>query len=224
MALNPYTLNHLYEKGILDYVPTELMMGTPVGTMTPMNNPYLDMAKQGGLYQSHGASTDSFHSDYTPAYTPQYTQNVSSGSNYGAYSNSNMYNGNYKQQNTVMLGSRSNAGGMNSFNGYGIGSNNQNTIGAAFGENGTIGSQSNTGGINTFGGFADTQNNITSGFNKAVTVIDRTPKLLLGLAAGAIGLIGIASLFKRGKKPPKTTNPHTSFWSKLNPMNWRKHK
>ena len=59
MAINPYTLYGLYEKGILDYVPSELLMPTPAAPMTPMSNPYLDLAKQGGLYQKYG-SGDSY--------------------------------------------------------------------------------------------------------------------------------------------------------------------
>ena len=58
MAINPYTLNKLYQNGILDYVPTELLMGTPMGTFTPMSNPYIDMAKQGGLYQNYEMRKD----------------------------------------------------------------------------------------------------------------------------------------------------------------------
>ena len=219
MAVNPYTLNHLYQNGILDYVPTDLMMGTPVGSiLTPMNNPYMNMAQQGALYQNHGIATDSFHSSYTPAYTPNDYQSVSSSAN--AYVGANRYNG--YNNGMVQIGARSNAGGLNTFNGYGVGSRNNNGIGSAVGEYGNFGIQTNAGGLNTYGGFTDTQNNISSGIDKVSNALNNTPKLLLGLAAATIGVIGLASLFKGGKKPPKTTG--TSFWSKLNPVNWFKKK
>ena len=128
MAINAYTLNHLYQNGILDYVPADLLMPTPIGTMIPMSNPYLDMAKQGNLYQTHGCTTDSFHSSYTPAYTPNNYQSVSTGSNYGAtignYNQSSSYNYNGYDSavyGSAQIGSKSNAGGLNSFRGYGIG-------------------------------------------------------------------------------------------------------
>ena len=225
MAINPYTLNSLYEKGILDYVPTELLMPTPMAPFTA-TNPYLSMAQQGRLYQNHGMATDSFHSSFTPAYTPNDYQSVSTGSNYGAaagrYNSSSSYNyngyGSYGFNNQI--GSRSNAGGLTSFNGYGIGSYNNNGMANAYGYDGSIGAMSNAGGVNAFGGFTDTQNNMANGFNKTMNVINRTPKLLLGIAAGVIGLTGIAYAFKRGKKPPKTGGSGASFCSKLNPLNW----
>ena len=223
MALNPYTLNHLYQHGILDYVPTDLMMGAPMGTMMPMNNPYLDMAKQGGLYQNHGTATDSFHSSYTPAYTPQYPQSASSSAN--SYVGVDSYNGQIGYNNgPVQIGSKSNAGAMTAFNGYNVGGYNQNGVTSSFGADGSIGANSNAGGINTFGGFADAENNIANGVNKTVSFVDKMPKLLLGVVAGTIGTIGIVSMFKRGKKPT-ASGEGTSFWSKLNPLNWfRKNK
>lgn len=222
MALNPYTLNHLYQNGILDYVPTDLLMGTPMGTMMPMNNPYLDMAKQGGLYQNHGTATDSFHSSYTPAYTPQYHQSASASANSYVGANSYNANGSYNYG-PVQIGSKSNAGGMATFNGYNVGTYNRNGVASAFGADGSVGAYSATGGLNTIGGMADTQNNIASGVNKTVSLVSNTPKLLLGVLAGAIGTIGIVSAFKHGKKPKTTHN--SGFLSKLNPLNWfRKNK
>ena len=218
MAVNPYTLNHLYQNGILDYVPTDLMMPSPVGSMlSPMSNPYMNMAQQGALYQNYGMGTDSFHSSFTPAYTPNNYQSVSSSAN--SYIGANNYNGYHNGM--VQIGARSNAGGLNTFNGYNIGNRNNNGLGSAIGEYGNFGMQTNAGGLNTFGGFSDTQNNLSNGFNKAAAVVNNTPRLVLGLIAGTIGVIGLASLFKRGRKPAKTSG-NTSFFSKLNPMNWFK--
>ena len=60
MAINPYTLNCLYEKGIIDYVPTELLMPTPISSFETMQNPYVNLAKTGALYQQYGQDRDSF--------------------------------------------------------------------------------------------------------------------------------------------------------------------
>ena len=194
MALNPYTLYNLYDKGIIEYVPTDLIGGTPMGAMMPMNNPYLDMAKQGGLYQNHGMNCDSF----------QITS---------PYAN---IQGSVNGITQVQPGALSNASVINSYTGNNVGMYSQAGVANSFGFNGTIGSQSNAGIANSFG----MQSSISNGVNKTMSIIDRTPKFLLGLAAGAIGITAIVKGLKRGKKPPKST----SFWSKLNPLNWFKKK
>ena len=220
MALNPYTLNHLYEKGILDYVPTDLAVGAPVVQMNAPMTPYLNSAMQGNLYQNSINGSDMFTPTFTPHPEISPSQNL-----------------NYNQGSYGFAGSMSNAGGLNTFLGNGIGRNNNSSIANTFGFN--IGSNSNAGvynsffgngtgdqynggGLNTFGGFSDTQNSIKSGAYKTMAVINNTPKFLLGLLAGGLGLGAIMYGFKRGKKPPKT--PHTSFLSKLNPLNWFKKK
>ncbi len=205
MALNPYTLYNLYDKGIIECVPTDLLAPTPLAPMASMSNPYLDMAKQGGLYQNHGTQTDLFRS--SAIQPPE----------------------------TVHTGSMSQAGGLNTFNGVGIGGANQNTTAGTFGFNNRIGAyntsgglntfngvgigaQSNAGGMNVFGGFGDTKNNLINGYNKTVSIINNTPKVLLGLLGGAIGMGAVMMAFRRGKKP---ANPaKTGFWSHLNPKNW----
>ena len=198
MALNPYTLYHLYEKGILEYVPTELMAGTAVSPLMSMGNPYLDMAQQGNLYQNHGMYNDSFQmSGAQAAYAAQA--------------------GNIIPPQT-QIGALSQAGGMNTFNGIGIGTQSVNTTAGQFGFNDTIGAYSQAGGTNMFGGFEDTQNNLTNGYYKTKSIIDRTPKFILGLAAAGIGILGIKAGFGRlGKKATKKT----SFFAKLNPLNWK---
>ena len=55
---NPYTLNHLYSQGILDYVPYDLCGNTVVAPMNGTQNPYLNAAQQGSLYQNHGMYGD----------------------------------------------------------------------------------------------------------------------------------------------------------------------
>ena len=60
MTINPYTLNCLVQKGILDYVPMELMTPTPIAGMGNMQNPYMNMAMSGNLYQQAGMDRDMF--------------------------------------------------------------------------------------------------------------------------------------------------------------------
>ena len=55
-----YSLQNLYNQGILDYVPTELASGPNVSSLAGMQNPYLNMAAQGNLYQTAGMTPDSF--------------------------------------------------------------------------------------------------------------------------------------------------------------------
>ena len=58
MSVNSFTLNNLYNQGILDYVPFELCNGSNVSLMNGMQNPYLQSAQQGALYQNHGQQGD----------------------------------------------------------------------------------------------------------------------------------------------------------------------
>lgn len=209
MALNPYTLYNLYEKGILPYVPEDLMMGSPVAPMLTMSNPYLDMAQQGGLYQNYGMNNDTFQMNTQPS------NPVQSG---------------------VQVGSMSPAGGMNTFLGTGIGAGSVNSPATQFGFNDTVGAysqaggmniyngvgiggQTPAGGVNSFGGFAGVGNGIVDGYNKTASVINRTPKFILGLAAAAIAILGIKHAFKGGKAV-KHAKTGSSFLSKLNPLNW----
>ena len=200
MALNPNTLYHLYEKGILDYVPLDVMSGTPAAPLMSMSNPYLDMAQQGNLYQNYGINNDYFQpSGVQSAYAAQ--------------------TGHYIQPQT-QIGSLSQAGGMNTFSGVGIGDLSQNNAAGQFGFNNTIGANSQAGGVNIFGGFTDTQNRLANGYYQTKSFIDRTPKIILGLGAAAIGILGLRYGFKNLFRHKKTANK-TSLLSKLNPMNWK---
>ena len=196
MALNPYTLYHLYEKGILEYVPTDLMSGSAVSPMMSLSNPYLDMAAQGNLYQNHGIYNDSFRlSGAQSAYEAQSGNVIPQQAQIGSLSQAggmNMFSG-------VNIGALSQAGGLNAYNGVGIGA------------------QSQAGGLNTFGGFADVQNRLANGYYTTKSTIDRIPKIFLGLGAAAIGILGLKYGFKSIFHGKKTANK-TSFWSKLNPF------
>ena len=60
MTVNPYTLNSLYNQGVLDYVPYDLYSGGMYSNPFINTNPYMQSAMQGGLYQNYGMSGDSF--------------------------------------------------------------------------------------------------------------------------------------------------------------------
>ncbi len=61
MAVNPFTLNSLYNQGIIDYTPYDLCNGGMYPGMYGAGmNPYMQSAMQGGLYQNYGMSGDSF--------------------------------------------------------------------------------------------------------------------------------------------------------------------
>lgn len=199
MALNPYTLYHLYDKGILDSVPMDLVTDSPVGAMMPMSNPYLDMAQQGGLYQNYGMYNDSF--SHTGVSSP-YSSSIVNPVPYSA-----------------PIGSLSQAGGMNTFDGVGIGA--YNLSGGMNTFNGVgIGALSQAGGENMFGGLPNVQNNITNGYYQTRSILDRTPKIILGLGAVALMFIALKKGFGRvSAKKPKTNN--SGFLTKLNPMNWK---
>ena len=60
MAISQYTLTDLYNKGLIDYVPSDLCYTPAMTTMSPAVNPYLSMAQTGNLYQKYGSSGDTF--------------------------------------------------------------------------------------------------------------------------------------------------------------------
>lgn len=204
MAVNPYTLNMLYQKGILDYVPTELYAPTPIGTNIGMQNPYMNEAMQGNLYQNYGNATDSFTST-SFAGSGSYN-NTQIGSSSAALSN--------KLFGDASIGKSANSvGSMFGFNG--AGSQGYSTE-SMFGASG-IGGNSQTGGVNMFGGFADAQNNVSNGFNKTVSTIAGLPAIAKGILSAGLVLLTLGFMFK-GKK----TKGAKGFWSKLNPVNWFK--
>ena len=191
MAVNPYTMNQLYEKGLINYIPTELMMPMPVGNMS-MQNPYLNAAEQGGLYQNYGQGGDSF------------TSSVQIGNNYQTN------NGYYA------IGSQSNNNIGTTFGFDGTGNQSSAGVSSMFGEKG-VGNQSNINQETIHGGFSNVKNDVTQGFNKASAVYSSTPNIVKGMIAAGLILLTTIGMFKFGGK--KTG---TSFWSKLNPANWFK--
>lgn len=170
MAVNPYTMNKLYEQGLLDYIPTELMMPMPMGNMS-MQNPYLNAAEQGGLYQNYGQNGDSF------------TSSAQMANNAG-------YNG---------IGSQSNNNIGTTFGFDGTGNQSSAGVSSMFGEKG-IGNQSNINQETIHGGFSNVKNNVTQGFNKASAVYSSTPNLVKGMIAAGLILLTTMSMFKFGGK------------------------
>lgn len=206
MAINPYTLNGLYQKGILDYVDPDLCVGMAAAPMSSMQNPYANLkaqsymnnAMQGNLYKSHGSQGDSF--TFNGGNNPYAYQGVGSASN----SFTNMFG-----QTGVGTNYQGSALG---FGDPSVGSQATIGIASSFGDP-TVGGYYQGGGENAYGGFGDLKNNVSGGMAKATALYNNTPPLLKGLAAIGIGILGVKMLFRgKGKKG--------GFLSKLNPLNW----
>ena len=198
MSLNAYTAQKLYENGILDYVPMDVISGPMIGAgMNAMNGQqYLNYAMQGNLYNSYGCSCDSFTSS-NRNYINLNSTNIGTKSNVAT--NAMGFFG---------IGHKSTAG-ANGFGVQGIGDNS--TAGAnGFGLQG-IGNKSNISFESSFGGFADARNATSDASNK----ISSIPKPVWGILSLIIGGVALASMFKGKKKPPVEK---TSFWSRLNPF------
>ncbi len=101
MSVNSFTLNNLYNQGILDYVPFELCNGSNVSLMNGMQNPYLQNAQHGALYQNHGQN-DSVEIGLG-------VQNIGAQSAAGGVNAYGLNN----------IGSKSTAGGANAWGGFG---------------------------------------------------------------------------------------------------------
>lgn len=188
-----YSLQNLYNQGILDYVPAELASAPNVSSLAGMQNPYLNMAMQGNLYQSAGMAPDSF--SYANAGINAITQDGTAGHANAGYVGGNAGGGYY-------------TAGLNGFGGVNgnVGFNNpQAGINGLGGVNGNVLTNNSQAGINGFGG----------GFGKLGQAISNTPNSIKGLLAAGL-IIGTAALcLKRGKKPPVKQSQTSNFFSKL---------
>ncbi len=198
--MNQYTLQNLYNKGIIDYVPLELTAPTPAGGMTPMRNPYLDMAAQAGLYRNYGAGGDSF-SYSGNNYAGNYSNQTGSQSN----SFSNMFGLNGVGKNYT--------GGTGMYGNQGIGGNY--TGGTGMNGSQGIGAQSQAGGVNMFGGFNDVQKTFSNGLQNGAAWYANTPNIIKGLIATALIIGGLAACFRGKKKPPVNTGNGENLWTKI---------
>ena len=207
-----YSLQNLYNQGILDYVPAELASAPNVSSLAGMQNPYLNMAMQGNLYQSAGMAPDSF--SYTNAGINAITQDGTAGHANAGYVGGNAGGGYYTAGLNGFGGINGNYGfnnpqaGMNGFGGVNgnVGFNNpQAGINGLGGVNGNVLTNNSQAGINGFGG----------GFGKLGQAISNTPNSIKGLLAAGL-IIGTAALcLKRGKKPPVKQPQTSNFFSKL---------
>ena len=207
MTVNPNTLYGLYYKGILDYVPMDLCMPTPIASFGNMQNPYMNSAMSGNLYQQHGNGYDTFtQSQGQYGYVGNPYANLNNGYN---SMNTPQYNG--------QIGSQA-SGGLGKIFGFSGGGQNQAQGPNMFGQGGGIGVQSNQSIENNFGGFGDFKNNIKSTASK----VGDLPTWIKGIASGAI-LLGTLIFCFKGKKKPKGKQAG-SLLSKLNPLKLFKKK
>lgn len=198
MSVNPYTLNSLYQKGLLDFVPQDLCYPLPAGNMN-MQNPYLNSAMQGNLYQQYGNGADTFtNSSFQGGYNAQIgSQSNAFGNRFGE----------------AGIGVQNNNGIMSMFGFNGTGSQSDAGI-SMFGQPG-IGGQSNINLQNTYGGFGD----VSNGISKVTGTVSSVPTMVKGLIAAGLVTLTLFGLFKGKGSSKKNT---ASFWSKLNPKNWGK--
>lgn len=193
MGVSPYILNQLFANGIIEYVP-DLGQG-PMGAMTGMQNPYMDMAMSGRSYQYYGYGSDSFSMTGRPAI---YNQAIGTNSQAG----NNMFG-------LQGVGAQTNTGISNLYGQAGIGNQTNTGVSNLYGQDG-IGNSTNTGFSSMFGGF----NDIRGKFNSAVANVSGAPDIVKGLAA--LGIIIGTFYALKGKKKPKVQKQ--GFFSRLNPF------
>ena len=187
-----YSLQNLYNQGILDYVPAELASSQNVSSLAGMQNPYLNMAAQGNLYQTAGMTPDSFsYSGTNLGFQDGTAGHLNAGYVGGSYNNG------FANAGMNALGGINGSIGMN---------NSQAGMNGFGGVSGNILTNNSPAGINGFGG----------GFGKLGQTVANTPNIIKGLIAGGI-IIGTTMLcLKKGKKAPAKVQPqNTSFLSKL---------
>lgn len=206
-----YSLQNLYNQGILDYVPAELANSQNVSSLAGMQNPYLNMAAQGNLYQTAGMNPDSFsYSGTNLGFQDGTAGHLNAGYVGGSYNNG------FANAGMNALGGINGSIGMN---------NSQAGINGFGGVNGNVGFNNSQAGMNGFGGVSGNiltnnspagRNGFGGGFGKLGQTVANTPNIIKGLIAGGI-IIGTTMLcLKKGKKAPvKVQSQNTSFLSKL---------
>ncbi len=144
-----------------------------------------------------------------------YLQSAMQGSlyqNHGMYGDSFTYSSPFGMQQLAV----NSQAGKNAWGMQGIGTESSAGLNA-FGLGG-IGTNSQAG-VNAWGGFNDVGGNVSAHLDGTLSFFDRIPKAVKGIAAGLL-MIGSLALVFRGKKKPPVQK--TSFFSKLNPVNWFK--
>lgn len=217
MAINSFTLNNLYNNGILDYVPYELCSTSPISNMQPLQNPYSNLvAEEKGNFQSYNNDTFSKNNN-------SYNQNLNFSQNNQGVMTSGMYGGDSFFNNSLYSGSmeQNNNGLFSTTNpsyqtipGLGlVGQNGDNGLGLIKDFQGNN--------INTLNNppqsMMNLNTNLTNHMKNATSFINQTPNFVKGLISGTLLLGTLLFCLKRGKKAP--TQTQKSFWSKLNPMN-----
>ena len=193
MTINPYILNGLYQKGIIDYVPMDLGFAPNVSSMNYVSgDAYMKSAMQGAMYQNYGYGSDS--------YTRNFNQQI--GTHSAAADNALTLQG---------IGGSANVN-YAAFGDPRIGSHAPSAVNAlGFSDSD---SQYNVA-ENALGGFSD----VKRSYNQTMTAIHNTPTIVKGVISALIGIGGIYLFLKKGKKPKQ---PKQSLLSRLNPMNWFK--
>ncbi|MBR1776120.1 hypothetical protein IJ750_03485 [bacterium] len=230
--MNADTLNFLYQKGIIDYTPYEILY-QPAGNMS-FSNPYLDMAKQGMAFQSSTNASDTFSmSNGMNTVNGLGGMNGISGINgvnsMGGYGISSSTIGGNQDFSSMYQGLNTSAA-LNAYSSQQIGTKSTTSFAGSLGFDGTgkhnnngitggyeqgIGVKSSYGISDTFGGFGDAQNALNGGISSASSVYQNTPNFIKGLIGlGILFLTGAAMIKGKPKKAP--AQPKTSFWSKLN--------
>ena len=207
MAINPYTLQGLYNKGILDYVPTDLVDGAQVSALNGMTNPYaggisadqyMKSAMQGNLYQAHGNMSDSF------------TRSTGVLPGYEAYAQSQG------------IGSKSTVGTASFFGSNDIGSNSQIGINSIYGNGQGIGVNSPMGISNQFGGIPDVGGEIANGTAKAYNIASKVPNIAWGILGLGAMCFALKKVFTR-KKPKEGFFKRAKNWiNEHNPFSNKK--
>ena len=175
MTINPYILNGLYQKGIIDYVPMDLGFAPNVSSMNYVStDAYMKSAMQGAMYQNYGYASDS--------YTRNFNQQI--GTHSAAADNALSLQG---------IGGSADT----RYAAYGdprIGTHAPNTMNAlGFSD---VNSQYNVA-DNALGGFSD----VKGSFNQAMTAFHNTPTIVKGIVSTLIGIGGLYLFLRKGKKP-----------------------
>lgn len=235
MTINPYTLNSLYNQGIIDHIPYDLCMGMPITQSGMMENMGLStMPQMGGINPAMaGGAMGVGQNAYgmSAMNGSQYLDSAMKGEMYGYYGNSN---------DTFVRSSGSNtqrvkSSGLKEMLGMGNGvGRDYNFKNAALDPNNGYGKGVD---FERMANDRDGQNfrmSITEAASEAKEGVMNSHPIVKGLLATAgVALTLVLAAKGLKKKPAEEVVEKTGLfakiknwgiWSKLNPKNWCKKK
>ena len=236
MTINPYTLNSLYNQGIIDHTPYDLCIGLPATQSGMMESMGLSTMPQMGNFNpmmagsTIGMGQNSYNT--TTMNGSQYLDSAMKGEMYGYYGNSN---DSFVRSSSAVTEQQDKTSVAKQMLGMGNGvGRDYNYKNAALNLNNGYGNDANFERMANDKDGQDFRMSVTEAAKEAKEGVMNSHPIVKGLLATAgVALTLVLAIKGLSKKPAEEAVKKTGaltkiknwgIWSKLNPKNWFKNK